>query len=101
MDIVVIQEHIKQGAIKWSSHCLERMGERDISVDDVLTCINTGEVIEDYPDDFPHPSCLILGMRQNDKYMHVVVGDDGGCTYVITAYVPNTVKFCEDLRTRR
>lgn len=44
--------------IKWAKHCLERMQERDISIADVKSCLQTGEVIEDYPDDYPHPSVL-------------------------------------------
>ncbi|WP_205764240.1 DUF4258 domain-containing protein [Anaerovibrio slackiae] len=28
---------------------------------DVINCIMNGEIIEDYPTDYPHPSCLIFG----------------------------------------
>ena len=45
--------------MKWYKHALERMQERDISRRDVKNRIMQGEIIEDYPDDFPHPSCLI------------------------------------------
>ena len=63
--------------------------------------IATGEIIEDYPDDFPHPSCLIFGYTINDKIIHVVAGSDGKYIYIITAYFPNTIKFEKDLKTRR
>ena len=53
---------------------LERMQERDISIADVKSCLQTGEVIEDYPDDYPHPSCLIFGRTEDDKILHIVVG---------------------------
>ena len=48
------------------------MQERDISRADVKKCVLEGEIIEDYPDDFPHPSCLIFGYTINDKIIHVV-----------------------------
>ena len=35
-----------------------------------------GEIIEDYPDDFPHPSCLVFGYAVNNKIIHVVVSMD-------------------------
>lgn len=91
----------KRSAVKWSTHCLARMQERDISRDDVRGCIMAGEIIEDYPMDFPHPSCLIFGYTMNNKALHVVVGTDGVSVYIITAYFPNTDKFEKDLRTRK
>ncbi|MCM1088742.1 MAG: DUF4258 domain-containing protein [Muribaculaceae bacterium] len=101
MDIKTIQKLYNEKKLKWSTHCLERMQERDISIDDVGNCIMAGEIIEDYPNDFPHPSCLIFGYAINDKVLHTVVGSDGDTLYIITAYYPNTKKFMEDLKTRR
>lgn len=77
------------------------MQERDISRADVKKCVFEGEIIEDYPDDFPHPSCLIFGFTINDKIIHVVAGSDVKYIYIITAYFPNTIKFENDLKTRR
>ena len=34
-------------------HAIQRMYERDISVDDVTHVVGTGEIIEQYPDDLP------------------------------------------------
>lgn len=101
MDIEAIRCLYKKDKIKWSSHCLERMQERDISIKDIGSCITTGEIIEDYPDDFPYPSCLIFGHSVQRKTLHTVVGSDTEMLYIITAYYPNTEKFMEDLKTRR
>ncbi len=101
MNIEIVQNLYRTAKIKWSTHCLERMQERDISIDDVGNCIMSGEIIEDYPDDFPHPSCLIFGYAIHHKVLHTVVGYDGEVLHIITAYYPNTIKFMEDLKTRR
>lgn len=77
------------------------MQERDISRNDVKNCIMNGEMIEDYPADYPHPSCLIYGYTLSDKVLHVVAGTDNITVYIITAYFPNSEKFQEDLKTRR
>lgn len=101
MQLEDLKKYIANGAIRWSTHCLERMQERDISRVDVKKCITDGEIIEDYPDDFPHPSCLIFGYTVNEKIIHVVAGCDGEYIYIITVYYPNTIKFEDDLKTRR
>ena len=101
MKIEEVQRLCEQTRVKWPTHCLERMQERDISRADVKNCLSKGEIIEDYPEDFPHPSCLIFGYTVNNKDIHVVVGSDGEYIYIITAYFPNTAKFEDDLKTRK
>ena len=43
----------------------------------------------------------IDGYTINDKIIHIVAGSDGKYIYIITAYFPNTIKFENDLKTRR
>ena len=103
MDIKLLQSlyNASDSNIKWAKHCLERMQERDISIDDVESCLQTGKIIEDYPDDFPHPSCLIFGYTKENKVLHLVVGSNGDTIFFITAYYPDTNKFETDLKTRK
>lgn len=53
------------------------------------------EIIEDCPDDFLHPSCLIFGYTVNEKVIHAVVSLDVGndSIGIITIYFPNSDKF--------
>ena len=67
MDIHKIQTLFQNRSVKWSTHCLERMQERDILRDDVISCVLRGEIIEDYPNDFPYPGCLIFGYTTQMK----------------------------------
>ena len=101
MNIADFRRRCGEGKILWLTHALERLQERYITTDDVESCIMSGEIIEEYPNDFPHPSALIFGRDMNRKVIHVVCGTDGKCLYLVTAYVPTTEKFLEDLRTRR
>lgn len=84
-----------------SLHAQLRLNERDISIDDVINAIDNGEIIEQYPKDFPFPSCLILGIAIQGKYIHVVVSMNDDKIYLITAYVPSTDKWEADLKTRK
>lgn len=83
-----------------TQHSRKRFFERGISLKDVCKAINNGEITEQYPEDFPVPSCLILG-NNNDKVIHVVASINDGFTYVITAYIPNIDKWEDDWKTRK
>lgn len=101
MDIELYKVLCAESKILWTQHCLQRMQERDISRADVKHGIATGEIIEEYPDDFPNPSCLIFGYTVNNQILHVVAGCDNINIYIITAYYPDVRKFEVNLKTRR
>jgi hypothetical protein len=84
-----------------TQHTLTRCMQRNISIDEILQTIENGEIIEQYPEDYPHPSCLIFGVTLNNKVIHVVCGTDNLTIWIITAYIPNTIKWEDDLKIRR
>ncbi len=61
----------------------------------------TGEIIEQYPDDYPYPSCLTLGNMTTNKPLQAVIGTNGLQLWIITAYYPAPEKWMDDLKTRR
>jgi len=93
---------IQKAAVEWNRHALERMLERGISRQEVTDVLLTGEVIEDYPSDRPYPSFLMYG-KSAGKSLHVVSAFDQEheILYIITAYLPDTLHFLDDYRTRR
>ena len=101
MDISMIKQLCLERKIKWSTHAAARIRERGIRRWDVLCCLGDGEVIEDYPNDFPFPSCLVFGHGANGSVIHVIVGCDIEYLYIITAYKPDNNKFEDDLKTRK
>ena len=101
LEIDMIQNLVKNDLIKWSGHVLKRMLQRQITTDDIINCILSGEIIENYPNDYPFPNCLIFGYTINNKILHVVVGNNNKVLYIITAYYPDNIKFYDDLKTRR
>ena len=96
-----LQEYYMQNRIIISVHAQERLRQRGIKQKDIKNCIMTGEIIEQYPEDFPFQSCLIFGYTINNKIMHVVASDEGTVSRIITAYFPNKEKFEDDLKTRK
>lgn len=104
MNILEVQALCSEGKIIWTEHVEKRMAQRNISRKDVKRCIMSGDIIEDYPDDYPYPSCLVFGYAENGTVLHVVVGISEGVPKIlniITAYVPNESKFMPDMKTRR
>ena len=81
-------------------HAIQRMAERGISVEDVRRILETGEVIEDYPNDFPYPSSLVLGWI-GGRAMHVVAATTPDEKIVITVYEPDPVRWEPDLKRRK
>lgn len=87
--------------IEWSKHALKRLRERHISINDFIQCIMHGEIIKQYPDDRPTPSCLLLGWITADIALHIVVGCDIVYIYAITAYYPDKAEWEPDMKTRK
>jgi hypothetical protein len=100
MTIELIRELCVKRALYWTNHADRRLAERDIRRDDILNVLMTGEIIEQYKDDQPYPSCLVLGITAAAKPVHVVCGTDGLVLLVITAYYPNLEKWSADYKTR-
>ena len=87
-------------AVVLTRHFMERIEKRGIELEDIKSVVETGEPIEQYPDDYPHPSVLILGYT-NNKPLHVVIGVGGGFSWLITAYYPDLEKWERDYKTRK
>ena len=78
------------------------MFERDITKHDVRNAIEHGEIIAEYPQDQPFPTCLMLSAKGR-RPIHVVLAIDKNSQkcYVVTAYDPDPTLWSEDFRSRR
>ena len=96
-----IKKALEEDKIQWSGHILIRMQQRGIKIKDIINCFSGGETIERYEDDYPYPSCLILGSTDDDKNIHVVCALEKDNIWMITAYYPAESEWLDDLKTRR
>lgn len=101
LDINVIKQMVKEGKIRWTNHVIVRLFQRNINQEDIENAILNGEIIEEYENDYPHPSCLIYGINLKNEVLHVVCGFNGVELWIITAYYPDNIKWEEDLKTRK
>jgi hypothetical protein len=83
-------------------HAIQRMYERSVTKQEVRDVIATGETVEEYPDDVPYPSRLVLGWRAA-RPLHVVVADNVNDqeNIVITVYEPDAKDWEADFKRRR
>lgn len=86
----------------YRQHAIKRMHERCITEEEVEHAIASGTIIENYPNDTPYPSALLLG-HAGTKTVHVVYADDvaGNTRIIITVYEPDLEIWYDDHKKRR
>lgn len=101
ISIADLQKLCTDDAVRWTGHVLKRLLQRGISQDSVVQAVLSGEIIEQYPDDYPYPSCLLLGYTAAGDFLHVVCRQGAGEVWMITAYHPDPAEWEDDLKTRK
>lgn len=93
---------MKSNQLVFRVHAVRRMFERGISDAAVRKIITEGETIEQYPDDTPYPSRLMLGFI-GSRPLHVVVADnsDDEELIIITVYEPDPAKWDTAFKGRK
>lgn len=101
LSIKNIKKMVEDKKIVWTNHVVVRLLQRNIAQEDVENAILNGEIIEEYENDYPYPSCLVYGINLKNKVLHVVCGINKTELWIITAYYPDNIKWNEDLKTRK
>ncbi len=99
MNFNLIQKKIISGKFKFTVHAIEQCDERGLDIENVITALIKGEIIEDYPGDTRGHSCLVLGHYEN-KPLHIVCGIHEEELIIVTVYVPKLPKWIDE-KTRR
>jgi hypothetical protein len=96
-----LRSKVSQNAFEFSKHAVDQTILRNISVQEIRDVVKNGEIIEDYPDDKYGPSCLIFGVTQSGRPIHIQ------CSYpsrpivkVVTVYEPDPDRWI-DYKVRR
>ena len=83
-------------------HAIRQMSRpnRMITTSEIRRVINDGEVIEDYPEDVRGHSCLMLGLGDDNRPIHIVCSPKDEYLALITAYLPDEDEWSDDFRVR-
>lgn len=91
MRIEDIRQAIELGNIRISDHADDEMAADGFLLDEVLEATKLGEIIENYPSDYPLPSCLVLGYYPAGDPLHAVwaYNERSGRAVLVTVYRPD------------
>lgn len=95
LDLKHVQDLVLQDKFIISDHARTRMFQRNVSTDELIEVVNNSTIIEEYPEDKPCSSVLLLGFV-NSEACHVVVADCIDHVRIITVYYPAKDKWVED-----
>jgi hypothetical protein len=101
MTMETIRKLCSDNTLHWTNHIVVRLLQRKIAKNDVQHALLHGEIIEQYPSDYPYPSCLVLGITLSKRYIHIVCGATETELWLVTAYYPNPAEWSADFRTRK
>jgi len=96
-----IRKRVEVGDYRITIHAFERCIERSISPEEIEDVVLSGEVIENYMKDKYGPSCLIYGITEVKRILHVQCSIDP--VWIITAYDPtlNPDRWDKNFKRRR
>ena len=72
MDIENIVDAIRNSRVRITDHADEEAFDDGLTFEEIYFSVMHGEVIEDYHNDKPYPSCLIMGRTFSGDPIHSV-----------------------------
>ena len=102
MQIEDIIDAIGQGRVRITHHADQEVLADDLTFDEILVSVLRGEIIEDYTQDKPYPSCLIYGQAFAGNPVHSVwaYNPETRWAVLVTVYRPDPGRWI-DWRERR
>lgn len=91
-------EQIERGAFRVTQHAQQEMAEEDILLDDTLSAILFGQILENYPEHRRGPCCLVCGYTDQRRPLHVVCTTAQPLLILITVYEPKPPKWVTPTR---
>ncbi len=91
MDIEDLIVAIRTSQIRITDHADEEAVDDALTFDEIYFSVMHGEIIEEYPDDKPYPSCLVMGKNFAGDPIHSVwaYNSGNGWAVLITVYRPD------------
>jgi hypothetical protein len=98
--VTLLKRAVAEQQIKISLHAAEEALAETITRADIEAVLLNAQVLEDYPDWWLGPSCLVHGRDAAARDLHVVVSYGALPVTVITVYEPRPPKWITPFRRR-
>jgi hypothetical protein len=93
------QAHIEN--IRITQHAQQEMAEEDITFDEVLEGIATGQILENYPEHRRGACCLLNGVTKKGRPLHIVCTTARPVLIIVTVYEAKPPKWTTPTQRRR
>lgn len=104
-DLEAVLERLRAQAsvedIRVTQHAQQEMVEEDIALNDVFEAIARGQILEDYPEHRRGPRCLLYGLTQDGRPLHIVCTTARPVLVIITVYEPKPPRWITPTQRRR
>jgi hypothetical protein len=99
VNIEVIRDRIGQGSYYFYAHCLVEAKKDGVGPEDILYCLQTGKIIEEYP---KRKRVLVYGRLPDDVPLHVVCDlSQTNPLMIVTAYIPDDKEWIKYQKRKR
>ena len=95
-----IRVQVRSGNIRLTQHAQQEMVEEDIALDEVLEALVQCQIIENYPRHSRGACCLISGLTQMKRAIHVLCTTGQSPLIIITVYLPKLPKWITPTQRR-
>lgn len=97
MDLENIIKAIRNHRVRITDHADEETVDDGLTYEEIYFSVINGEIIEDYPEDKPYPSCLILGKNFMGEPIHSVwaYNPENLWAVLITVYRPDPKRWID------
>jgi hypothetical protein len=97
----VIRSQAATQNIRITQHAQQEMVEEAILLDDVLHSLGHAQLLEDYPDHPRGACCLLNGVDQAGRNIHIVCTTAQERLIIITVYLPVPPKWVSPTQRRK
>lgn len=95
-----IRTQASEESIRVTQHAQQEMTEDEFTLDDVIEGIKTGNIIENYPEHKRGACCLINGLAEDGRPIHIVCTTTQPMLIIITVYEPKPPKWIKPTQRR-
>ena len=95
-----IRGHAAARDIRITQHAQQEMAAESIMLDDVLQALSNGQILEDYPNHRRGACCLVHGVDQKIRDIHIVCTTAQPRLIIITVYLPMPPKWISPTQRR-
>jgi len=92
MEIRNIVNAIRNSRVRITDYADEEIFDDNLTYEEICSSVTQGEIIEDYPNDKPYPSCLILGRNIHSVWAY---NPENLWIVLITVYRPDPKRWID------